>query len=122
MPTVSDREPLWNNPTGQPIVIGLRNDARDVLITYVLDAEPDHRSLFPDPSIWPLLAALATTALFVGSIFTPWAVVYGAVPLGIALVGWFWPKHPGETGTPLWPIERRTLPKPDEEPAFGGAA
>jgi len=122
MPTVSDREPVWNNPPDQPVVVGLRSDAREVLVTYVLDAEPDHRSIFPGPSIWPLLAALATAALFVASIFTPWAVVYGAVPLSITLVGWFWPKRAGETGTPLWPIERRTLPKPDEESVFGDAA
>jgi hypothetical protein len=83
----------------------------------VLDAEPDHRSVFPEPSIWPLLTALATTALFVGSIFTPWAVVAGAVPVFIAMVGWFWPKTPGEGGTQLWPIDRRTLPLPNEAPA-----
>jgi hypothetical protein len=39
----------------------------------------------------------------------------------IALTGWFWPKEPGETGTQMWPIEHRTLPKPDEAP-IGGAA
>jgi hypothetical protein len=59
----------------------------------VLDAEPDHKELMPDPSIWPLLAAVATTGLFVGSIFTPWAVPIGAVPVTIALIGWFWPKR-----------------------------
>ena len=30
--------------------------------------------------------------LFIGSIFTPWAVVVGSIPLTIALIGWFWPK------------------------------
>jgi cytochrome c oxidase subunit I+III len=29
--------------------------------------------------------------LFVGSIFTPWAVVWGTVPVAIALTAWFWP-------------------------------
>ena len=47
----------------------------------------------------PLLAALATAGLFVGSIFTPWAVPIGAVPLFITLVGWFWPKR-GEDPEP----------------------
>ena len=47
---------------------------------------------FPDSSIWPLLAALATTALFIGSVFTPWAVVWGSIPVALALTGWFWPK------------------------------
>jgi cytochrome c oxidase subunit 1 len=99
------------------VVVGLRSDRRDVLVTSVLDAEPDHRSLFPEPSIWPLLTALATTGLFIGSIFTPWAVVIGAVPVFIALTGWFWPKTGDEGGTQPWPIEHRTLPMPNEAPA-----
>jgi cytochrome c oxidase subunit 1 len=41
-----------------------------------------------------LLAALATTAMFIGSIFTPWAVIVGAIPIGITLIGWFWPSEP----------------------------
>jgi cytochrome c oxidase subunit I+III len=72
----------------------LRSDRREVLITHLSDAAPDHRLGFPDPSIWPLLAAIAVTGLFIGSIFTPWAVPIGAVPVGIALTGWFWPKAP----------------------------
>jgi len=36
---------------------------------------------------------VATTVLFVGSIFTPWAVVWGSVPVGIAATWWFWPKR-----------------------------
>jgi cytochrome c oxidase subunit I+III len=118
-PTVAGRDPLWQNPPDQPVVVGLRDDVRDVLVTFVLDAEPDHRSEFPEPSIWPFFAAVATSGLFIGSIFTPWAVVFGAVPLFIALTGWFWPKKPGEAGTQTWPIRHRTLPKPDEAPAGG---
>jgi cytochrome c oxidase subunit I len=115
-PTVAGREPLWDNPADQPVVVGLRTDVRDVLVTHVHDATPDHRSEFPTPSVWPFLTAVATTGLFVGSIFTPWAVVYGAIPLFITLTGWFWPKEAGETGTQSWPITRRTLPLPGEAP------
>jgi cytochrome c oxidase subunit I+III len=118
-PTVSSRDPLWEDPPSQPVVVGLRSDKRDVLVTTLLDAEPDHRSVFPEPSIWPLLSALTISGLFIGSIFTPWAVVIGALPAFAALTGWFWPKEPGEGGTQLWP-ERRTLPMPDEGP-IGGA-
>ena len=53
--------------------------------------------------------------------FFPWAVVFGVIPLFIALTGWFWPKHSGETGTQNWPIRHRTLPKADEAPAGGTA-
>jgi cytochrome c oxidase subunit 1 len=115
-PTVAGREPLWDNPPDQPVVVGLRTDIRDVLITHLHDATPDHRLEFPTPTIWPLLTAVATTGLFVGSIFTPWAVVYGAIPLFLTLTGWFWPKEKGETGTQEWPIEHRTLPLPGEPP------
>ena len=71
----------------------LRDAWRDVLVTRVMDAEPDHRTMFPDNSIWPLVAALATAVMFVGSIFSPWAVVWGSVPVAIALTAWFWPTH-----------------------------
>jgi cytochrome c oxidase subunit I+III len=122
LPTVAGRDPLWENAPDQPVVTGLREDVRDVLITYVLDAEPDHREEFPTPSIWPLLTAITTTGLFIGSIYTPWAVPIGAIPVFVALTGWFWPTSPTDGGTQPWPIRHRTLPKPNEAPAPGGAA
>jgi cytochrome c oxidase subunit 1 len=115
-PTVAGRDPLWENPPDQPVVVGLRSDVRDVLVTHVLDAEPDHRLEFPQPSPWPFWTAMATTAMFIGSIFNPWAVVYGAIPMFVTMTLWFWPKHPGETGTQLWPIHHRTLPNVHEGP------
>jgi cytochrome c oxidase subunit 1 len=59
----------------------------------VTDAELDHRMWLPASSIWPFLAAIATTVLFVGSIFTPWAVVWALIPVAIATTVWFWPKR-----------------------------
>jgi serine/threonine-protein kinase len=38
-----------------------------------------------------VVAAVATTVMFVSSIFTPWAVVWGTIPIAIALIAWFWP-------------------------------
>jgi cytochrome c oxidase subunit 1 len=64
-----------------------------VLITSVADAGLDHRLWLPRSTVWPFLAAVATTILFVGSIFTPWAVVWAAVPVAIATTAWFWPKR-----------------------------
>ena len=72
--------------------MGLRSDVRQVLVTKMLDAEPEHKEEFPTPTVWPLVAALATTAMFIASIFTPWAVPVGMIPVGVALVGWFWPR------------------------------
>jgi cytochrome c oxidase subunit 1 len=96
VPVVSGREPLWVDREQRKVAIGLRADAREVLITHLVDARPDHRYVFPGPSIWPLLAALATSAMFVGSVFTPWALPLGAVPMFVTLTGWFWPKRAEE--------------------------
>jgi heme/copper-type cytochrome/quinol oxidase subunit 1 len=118
--TVAGREPVWDNPSDQPIIVGLRADVRDVLVTHVLDAEPDHRDVFPEPSIWPFLTAISTTVLFIWSIFTPWGVVYGSLPVFVTMVGWFWPSSPDEGGTQPWPAKHRTLPRPGELPFPGG--
>jgi cytochrome c oxidase subunit I+III len=90
-PTVAGRDALWQQSSETPVVVGLRDDVRQVLITEMLDAEPDHIDEFPSPTVWPLAAALAATGLFIGSIFTPWAVVWGSIPVAITLIGWFWP-------------------------------
>ncbi len=92
LPTVNGREALWDAAPNQPIVVGLHEDCREFLTTRTLDAEPDARDEFPDASIWPFWAALATTAMFIGSIFTPWGITFGIIPLAITLTGWFWPK------------------------------
>ncbi|HYD34091.1 MAG TPA: hypothetical protein VEA39_05920, partial [Methylophilaceae bacterium] len=85
------RYPLWE-PKGKPDhVIGLAAGAREHLVTSVLDANPDHRYIFPEPTIWPFISAIAVSVLFIGSIFTPWAVVWGSIPVAIALTAWFWP-------------------------------
>jgi len=86
--------PLWAGDGRLPVMTGLAADRREVLITSVIDALPQYRHRSPTPSIWPLIAAVATSILFIGSIFTPWALVWGAVPVGVALAAWFWPKRP----------------------------
>jgi cytochrome c oxidase subunit 1 len=40
------------------------------------------------------MGSLAVTAAFISSIFTPWAVVLGTLPVAAALTAWFWPKGP----------------------------
>lgn len=91
VPTVAGRNALWQQTDDQPVITGLRSDIRETLVTHVLDADLDHRARLPNPSIWPFITAVTTTALFIGSIFTPWAVPVGAVPVFIAMVCWFWP-------------------------------
>jgi cytochrome c oxidase subunit 1 len=92
LPVVEGANAVWDRSPDAPIVTGLRIDCREVLITDVVDATPNNRYEFPEPSIWPFLAAVATSAMFVGSIFTAWAFPIGTVPVAITLIGWFWPK------------------------------
>jgi cytochrome c oxidase subunit 1 len=87
---VRGRDPVWTDPD-PTTVTGLSCARREVLITRVVDANLDHRFQSPPPSIWPFLTDIATSILFIGSIFTPWAVVWGAIPVAIGLIGWFWP-------------------------------
>ena len=92
IPVVTHAEPLWAERESVPVVTGLRVDVRELLASTVAEARPDLRETSAGPSIWPLLAALAVGGTFLGSIFTPWAVVWGALPITVALIGWFWPK------------------------------
>lgn len=91
LPTVNGREALWDAAPNQPVVTGLDTDARSILCTRPLDAEPDTKDEMPGPTIWPFLAAVATGIAFIGSIFTPWGITYGAIPIAITMIGWFWP-------------------------------
>jgi cytochrome c oxidase subunit 1 len=90
---VASRFPLWSAGGVAGTVAGLADDRREVLVTSVLDAVPDHRAVMPESSIWPFVSALAVTVLFIGSIFTPWAIVWGAALCTPPLVAWFWPKR-----------------------------
>jgi cytochrome c oxidase subunit 1 len=99
IPVVTSATPLWDPE--RPVTRGLRVEDREVLLTTVFEARPDLREPSPMPTLWPMIAALATTVLFVCSIFTPWAIVIGSVPVGVALIAWFWPKDRGPEGEPV---------------------
>jgi cytochrome c oxidase subunit I len=92
IPFVTHREPLWAERETLPVVTGLQVGMRELVVSTVSEARADLRESSPDPSIWPLLAAIAVGGTFIGSIFTPWAVLWGSFPLAITLIGWFWPK------------------------------
>jgi cytochrome c oxidase subunit I len=99
IPVVSSPDPLWAlDPEGLPVGAGLRVDRRELLITSVSGAQPEARESSPRNSIWPFLAAIATTVMLIASIFNPWAVVWGSIPILITLTGWFWPKGTPEDG------------------------
>jgi len=128
LPIVAGRDALWDMREGHSgsaapaVVTGVRGDLREVLVTTVLDAEPDHKTLMPDPSIWPFLSAVATSGLFIGSIFTPWAVPVGAVPVTIALIAWFWPTRKEHLERIEAEQDHGRTPAPPAEPVTQGQA
>jgi cytochrome c oxidase subunit 1 len=93
IPVVESNTPLWDNDGELPVVTGLRVDEKEMLLTTVVAATPDLREPVPEPSLWPLISAIAVGVVFISSIFSPWAIAVGLVPCGIALTAWFWPKE-----------------------------
>jgi cytochrome c oxidase subunit 1 len=100
-PIVESLAPLWDAQATLPVMTGLSASRRQVLVTSVVEAVPQYLQRSPEPSIWPLIAALGVTILFIGSIFTPWALIWGAIPVGLPLIAWFWPQRPRATTGPL---------------------
>ncbi|HZY12673.1 MAG TPA: cytochrome c oxidase subunit I [Beijerinckiaceae bacterium] len=92
IPVVTHATPLWAERESLPIATGISVNRREILITTLAEARPEIREASPDSSIWPLLAAIATTIAFIASIFSPWAAVWGSALIGLTLIGWFWPK------------------------------
>ncbi|MDK1490788.1 cytochrome c oxidase subunit I [Sinorhizobium sp. 7-81] len=92
IPVVEAREPLWSRSEGLAVTKGLQVDRRELIVSSVVEALPEARESSPRDSIWPFWAAIATSLMLIGSIFTPWAVVWGSIPIAVTLIGWFWPK------------------------------
>jgi cytochrome c oxidase subunit 1 len=105
LPTVNGREALWDAEPNQPIVRGVREDIPEVLVTHSLDSEPQYREEFPGPSIWPFLTSIAVSIAFIWSIFSPWGIAYGAIPVVVTLIGWLWPR--GHSPSPVVVDRRR---------------
>lgn len=96
IPVVGSRDPLWENTGELPVVAGMRVDRREILVTSVVAALPEAREASPTDSVWPFWAAIATSIMLIWSMFSPWAVVWGSIPIAVALIGWFWPKGMAE--------------------------
>ncbi|HEY8926046.1 MAG TPA: cbb3-type cytochrome c oxidase subunit I, partial [Polyangia bacterium] len=92
LPVVTSREPVWQTGATPRFVTGLATNRREVLVTTLVDAAPDHRTISAGPSWWPVLGGLATTVAIIGSIFTPWGLPVGVVLALPVMIGWFWPK------------------------------
>ncbi|MES2119205.1 MAG: cytochrome c oxidase subunit I [Pseudomonadota bacterium] len=101
IPVVGSRTPLWDAGERWPVVHGLRVDDRELVLTTIITAGPDTREPSAEPSPWPLISAGAVTVMFVSSMFSPWAVAFGTIPVVIALTAWFWPKSPTPSKEPV---------------------
>jgi cytochrome c oxidase subunit 1 len=95
IPVVDGSNPLWEQRETLAVAGGLRTDRRELIVSTVGAAEPEAREASVRNSIWPFWTAIATSVMLIWSIFSPWAVVWGSIPVAVALIGWFWPK-----GTP----------------------
>ncbi|MDX0568374.1 cytochrome c oxidase subunit I [Sinorhizobium medicae] len=84
IPFVTSREPLWAERETLPVVTGLAVDKREVVITTTTEALPDLKESSPDPTIWPFVSAIVVGVIFIASIFTPWAVAWGAPVAALA--------------------------------------
>jgi heme/copper-type cytochrome/quinol oxidase subunit 1 len=93
LPVVDGRDPLWeSDPADRAVVTGMHASRREVLVTTLMEARPDHRKQEPSSSPVPLAMALGLGIGFVLSIFTPWG---GVIAAGLALAvgaAWFWPQ------------------------------
>jgi len=93
VPVVQGRSALWERTADAPVVTGLATSRREVLVTTMLDAEPHSRHEDPNPTIWPLVAAVAISITFIWLMFSPWAVVWGGLLMFVGFLGWGWPRH-----------------------------
>ena len=93
IPIVTSREPLWApRPPGTPThVSGLSAEDREGLVTTVLDATPDVRYSYPEPTIWPFVAAWGVLVWLLWSSLSSSGMFWGLIPPAIAFIGWYWP-------------------------------
>ncbi len=70
-------------------------DARETIMTTVLDAQPDAIMPIPEDSYWPLVLAFGMFVAIVGLLINLAALIAvgGFISL-LALAGWFWPQAP----------------------------
>jgi cytochrome c oxidase subunit 1 len=92
LPVVRDSNPLWEESESLTVGGGLSVDRREFIVSSVVEARPEARETSPRDSIWPFWTAIASSMMLIWSIFSPWAVVWGSIPIALALIGWFWPK------------------------------
>ncbi len=91
IPVPTSRYPLWTDPRDRIAVTGMNSDRREVLVTSLMDAEPQFKHVLPQSSTWPFVTAVMMTIAFVGSVFDFKWYYIGMPLVTVGLIGWFWP-------------------------------
>ncbi len=101
IPTVSSREPLWEEPDaiatgleyrpGEDANLRMPPDRRETPGTTLLDGLPEQRVVLPGPTPVPFLLALGVSVSFIGVIIDLVLVPIGAFLAFLVIVLWHWP-------------------------------
>ena len=89
-PVIQGRHPVWEMTEDAPIVTGLHVNTREVISTSIHDGVPVHRYSVQGPSIWPFIVSLMVGGMFIGFMFTFWAVPLAMLAMFFGFLGWFW--------------------------------
>jgi cytochrome c oxidase subunit I len=98
-PVIASRHPLWEDRLHEgsgkssldrgPVLA----DGKEMLLTSVLDAEPDLIVRMPDDTLWPFLTTVAITVLLAGLLLHLWLLAAaGGAAILLATLGWLWPR------------------------------
>ncbi|HEY0426699.1 MAG TPA: cytochrome c oxidase subunit I [Pyrinomonadaceae bacterium] len=90
IPVVQGRHAIWEKTEDAAVVTGLSVKLRETLSTTIQDAVPEHKNQLAGPTIIPFLMSLVIGGVFIGFIFTPWAMPVGLTASFIVLFIWFW--------------------------------
>ena len=102
IPEVTSMDPLWDQKgllerirRGEEYLASAPEGKREVFATSILDGTPQHVVRLPGPTFLPLVAALATAAVFVGVLLSAYAAsAAGAAAFLIILLVWLWDPLP----------------------------
>ncbi|WP_346619894.1 cytochrome c oxidase subunit I [Blastococcus montanus] len=103
IPEVASRSPLWDTrpfrpkydpATWQEPLVEPPAEVRQVVLTSVMDAEPEELVTLPKQSWWPLVMALSLTVALIGTMVSvyPLALIGVLVALVIGVV-WIWDRQ-----------------------------
>jgi len=109
VPEIDSRYPLWDQPDflrdideGRFYLSDAEEGKREMLVSSVIDGQPEYILRVPGPSFLPMLSAIFTGGIFICSTFKLWwwMAASGVVALGFILA-WLW------TGTAVIPEKER---------------